>query len=414
VQQLQVSITFRMVYLPMKLVYLADTQIPSRATNGTQIMRTCAAFASRGIHTTLVHPHRFGNAPEGFGGDLWSFYGVPDSFRIVTLPAPLTLRLSTHRRFSRAARGLPLWTFVLWSSRPGRHPFVFYCRSMLGAWLATQAKRFWRSRSSCCGVFLELHDVPSTEGAWNLLRSVDGVVTNTDALQEHLCKQVPGLASRIITARNGVDPSLFEVSASLRRMARTRLGIPPATTIVGYTGRVNIEKGVPTILKAAALLQDRPVRFLLVGKVYDDMDARAARLPAVTLVGFVPPSEVAGWIAAADVCVVPTSADIPYADFTCPLKLFEYMAAGRPVLCSDLPVMREVVTQEVNGLFFRADDAESLADGIERLRTNRSLADSLAKVARSDAAQYTWERRAELVAAFIEKRDVTSEEARST
>ena len=393
----------------MKLVYLADTQIPSRATNGMQIMRMCGALASTGTHVTLVHPHRFGNKPEGFNGDLWSFYGVPKSFRVMALPSPLTLGLSQRRRFARAARGLPLGFFILWSSRPGPRPFVFYCRSMLGAWLATQAKRMWGSRSSCCGVFLELHDAPATKRAWDLLQRVDGIVTNTDALRAHICGQIPIPAALIITARNGVDLQQFHVnSASIRREARARLQLQDETTVVGYSGRVNIEKGAPTILEAAALLKHRPVRFLLVGKVYDDIAARAAPLPAVTLIGFVPPAEVPAWIAAADILVMPTSAHIDYADFTCPLKLFEYMASGRPVLCSDLPVLKEVVTNEVNALLFRPDDAKSLAAGIERLRSNRSLAASLARAARSDAAHYTWERRAELVAAFVADSGVLS------
>jgi glycosyltransferase involved in cell wall biosynthesis len=401
----------------MRLVYLADTQIPSRATNGMQIMRMCAALAARDVQVTLVHPHRFGNLPEGFDGDLWSFYGVPQSFRVVTLPAPLTLGLSQHRRFARAARGLPLWTFVLWRSRPSSPPFAFYCRSMLGAWLATRASRMWGSRSSCRGVFLELHDAPPTKKAWDVVRRVDGLVTNTDALRKHVGAHTPDLAIPIITARNGVDTVQFDVSSAISRSgARSDMGLDGETTIVGYTGRVNIEKGIPTILEAAALLEDRPVRFLIVGKVYDELGARAARLPAVTLTGFVPPSKVARTIAAADILVMPTSARISYADFTCPLKLFEYMASGRPVLCSDLPVVREVITNEVNGLLFRPDDAESLAAGIERLRTDQSLAVSLAEVARSDAARYTWKRRAELVATYIEQSGVfaNGREVRST
>jgi glycosyltransferase involved in cell wall biosynthesis len=391
----------------MKLVYLADTQIPSRATNGTQIVRMCAALGSMGEDVTLVHPHRFGNKPEGLTGDLWSFYGVPKSFRTVTLPSPLTLSLSRHRGFARVARGLPLWSYVLWSSRPGCAPFAFYCRSMTGAWLALHARRLWSTRSSCRGVFLELHDAPSTERAWDVVRRVDGVVTNTDALRNHVIAESPNHGIPVVTARNGVDVIRFAApSAAARRRARKRLQVDDDTTLVGYTGRVNVEKGVPTLLDAAALLEDRPIRFMLVGKVYDDLGLRASRLPAASLTGFVPPSEVADWMAAADILVMPTSARISYADFTCPLKLFEYMASGRPVLCSDLPVLREVVRDEKNALLFHVDDPSSLAAGIERLRSDRALADSIGRAARSDVGQYTWARRAELVVSFIQRSGV--------
>lgn len=389
----------------MRLVYLADTQIPSRATNGTQIVRMCSALASHGVEVTLVHPHRFGNAPEGFHGDPWLFYGVQHHFRIITLPTPLTLSLSRRQSFARVARGLPLAAFVFWRARPFSEPFVFYCRSMLGAWLALRARRLWGRRSSCAGVFLEIHDAPPTGSAWEIVRSVDGLATNTDALRAHVCAAEPDLAEGTITARNGFDPAQFDtLSLSSRRTLRARLGLDDDTTLVAYTGRVNTDKGVPTILDAANRLQDRPVQFLLVGKVYDDIGERAAPIPNVHLTGFVPPADVAKWIWAADLLVMPTSARISYVNFTCPLKLFEYMASGRPVLCSDLPVLKEVVADGVNARLFRADDAESLAAGIEHLRTDRSLSDSLAHAAKASVTQYTWERRAEQVVSFIERR----------
>jgi glycosyltransferase involved in cell wall biosynthesis len=170
---------------------------------------------------------------------------------------------------------------------------------------------------------------------------------------------------------------------------------------VGYTGRVNSAKGVPTILEAAELLAESSVRFLLVGKVYDDMGERAALVPSVTAVGFVPPADVSTWIAATDILVMSTSAEISYADFTSPLKLFEYMASGRPMLSSDLPVLREVLTDGTNALLFHPDCAESLAAGIRRIRADAPFADAIARQARLDVARYTWDERARRVLAFV-------------
>jgi glycosyltransferase involved in cell wall biosynthesis len=389
----------------MRVVYLADTQIPSRATNGTQIIRMCSALAARGAEVTLAHPHRFGNTPEGFAGNLWSFYGVPPSFRVVTLPAPLTLRLSGHRRFARVARGLPLALFVLWRSRPRAAPFVFYCRSMIGAWLALAARRMWRGRSSCRGIFLEFHDAPSTNRAWEVASKVDGIITNTDALRDHVTEGLGLDAPPAVTARNGVDVDrLGAVSNTGGPDVRSRLGIDPGDTVVAYSGRLNAEKGIATLLDAWSLIESEGRHLLLIGKAYEDIEERASRLQSVTLTGFVPPGGVAAFTAAADVLVMPTSARIAYADFTCPLKLFEYMASGRPIVCSDLPVLKEVVVDGKNAVLFRADDPRSLADGIERLLSDESLAASLATNARADAREYSWARRAERVVDFIEQR----------
>ena len=389
----------------MKLVYLADTQIPSRATNGMQIMRMCAAFAAHGADVTLVHPHRFGNRPEGYFGDVWAFYGVPEKFRLVTLPTPLTLKLSSFEQFARVARGVPLSAWILGRSRPGAQPFVAYSRSMLGAWLAMRARRFWGSRSACRGIYIELHDAPRTSDAWKTIADADGVVAISEALRHHVSSRQPNLAGRMFVEHDGVDGRLLTGVPLGREMARRKLAIDGHATVVGYTGRVTTHKGVDTLLLAAKLLQAEPFRFLLVGKVYGDIDPHEAqRLANITLTGFVPPPEVPSYVAASDILVMPTSATLSYSQFTSPLKLFEYMASNRPVICSDLPVLREVMTHERNALLFRPDDAASLTDAITRLRGEPELARSLAEQASRDVIHHTWENRAKRILSEIAMR----------
>ena len=386
----------------MRIVYLANTQIPSRATNGIQIMRMCAAFAAQDVDVTLVHPHRFGNRPEGYSGDVWAFYGVPASFRIVTLPTPLTLRLSNYKRFARLAHGVPLSTWILGRSRPGAEPFIAYSRSMLGAWLAIRSRRFWGPRSACRCVYVEVHDAPPTDEAWRTLARADGIVAISAALRDRLVAVCPSLADRTFVEHDGVGEALLRRPALEAEPARHRLRIERDCTLVGYTGRVNGSKGVNTVLRAAELLQADPVRFLLVGKVYDDVDVDAARqLANVTLTGFVPPVDVSSYVAACDILLMPTSAELSYSRFTSPLKLFEYLASGRPVICSDLPVLREIVKHEQNALLFKADDPESLADAVRRLRADNALGSALARRARRDVVRFTWESRAGRILEYI-------------
>lgn len=385
----------------MRIVYLADTQIPSRATNGMQIMRMCAAFAANGADVTLVHPHRFGNRPEGYDGDLWSFYGVSPAFEAIALPTALTLRLSAHRRFARTSRALPLSVFVFWRSRPAASPFVVYSRSMLGTWLTLKARAFWRGRSSCRGIFVELHDTPRTEKAREVVRRADGVVAISRALRDHVVAVLPDVEPRIAVEHDGVDLDRFAQGSVERSEARRRLRLDEQTTIVGYTGRVNADKGFRTLVEAARRLQGQPVSFLIVGKVYDGLEATIAGLESVTLTGFVPPSDVPAYVSATDILVMPTSARITYAAFTSPLKLFEYMASGRPLICSDLPVLTEVVRDGENALLVPADNPSALARAIEKLVSSPELGRSLAKAARADAAYYDWACRAERILSFI-------------
>jgi glycosyltransferase involved in cell wall biosynthesis len=377
----------------MDIVYVADTQIPSRATNGMQVMRMCSAFAANGIDVTLVHPHRFGNTPEGFDGDVWAFYGAAETFRRVTLPTLLTLRLSGFHRFARIARAIPLASWLTARSRPGAAPFAVYSRSMVGAWLALRIRRLWGHRSACRRVFVELHDVPQV-GARKVLLAADGLVVISEALRRHLVEVGVGAADHALVEHDGVDLGTT-CRIENREAVRRRFGLTEDVTVLGYTGRVNAEKGVGTLLEAARTLQGSPVHFLVVGKRYASYAEPTHSNPAnVTMTGFVPPSQVPDYVAASDILVMPTSASLPYAQFTSPLKLFEYMASGRPIICSDLPVLREVLRDGENAMLVAPDDSDEFVAAVQRLLAEPARRQALAAQALRDVTRYAWNERA--------------------
>lgn len=380
----------------MRIVYPSDAQIPSRATNAMQTVRMCAALSRAGAEVTLVHPRIRSQEPEGFGGSLWSFYGVPPAFRIVTLPTPLTARTAKLSALSRAARLLPLAAYLGWRSRPGQPPFICYGRSFVGVWLAARLRRLWGHRCACRGIFLELHDVPPAPQVWRLLSRVDGVIAISGALRDALVRERPALAQRAWVEHDGVD--LDSISPALLDCARRRTEIPPLPAggpVVAYTGRLIAGKGVDVLLDAAPALGALGARLLLVGKVYEPAYLERARAqPHVTLAGFVPPAEVPSYLAAADIVVLPTTEDIPYAAYTSPLKLFEYMASGRPLVASDLPVFREVLEHDRNALLYPPDDAAALVAAITRLIERPELGVELARQAWRDVRRFGWEARA--------------------
>lgn len=385
----------------MQLVYVSNAQIPSRSTNALQVMRMCAAFRRAGAGVTLVHPYRIGNRPEGYHDDLWSFYGVSERFEIVTLPTPLTRTLTAVRPIARPVEAVPLAVYLAWRSRPGGCPFVCYGRSFLGAWAAVRLRAIRGHRSSCQGVFVEVHDEPRRDGDWRLLSAVDGVVVISEALRRRLVARSPSIEGRVWVEHDAVDLEETSGAGAGRAELRARLGISLQDLCVLYTGRVNEEKGAGVLLEAAALLPN--VRFVLVGKVYEPQyQERARRLGNVTLTGFVSPAQVPAYLAAADILVLPSTSSLPYAAYMSPLKLFEYMASGKPIVASNLPVFTEILVSERNALLYPSSDASALAYAVNRLWRDRSLGSRLAENAAEGVQDFTWRKRADRILARIQ------------
>lgn len=379
----------------MRLLYVSSAQIPSRSTNALQVIRMCEAFGAVGAEVTLVHPHRIGNRPEGYGDDIWEFYGVESPFKIITLPTPLTWRAAHKAWLARPLLATTLGLYLLRRSRPGMPPFVCYSRSLMGVWLALCTRRLFGRRSACQSVFLEAHDRFSTKQSARLLAGVDGLVAISGALRDFLVQEIPALGGKIWVAHDGVDLKLINPELLDAAKARGEVGLVGEGPLITYAGRVNPQKGAGILLDAAMLLRDTDARFALVGKVYDaSYKSRAAELGNVVLTGYMPPARVPAYLAAADVLVLPTTPALSYSRFTSPLKMFEYMASGRPIIASDLPVIREVLQHDVNAVLYEPESADALAHAVLRLSQDKGLGRRLASRAWEDVQQYSWDNRA--------------------
>jgi len=117
----------------------------------------------------------------------------------------------------------------------------------------------------------------------------------------------------------------------------------------------------------------------------------------VQFTGMVEPGAVAGYLATAHVLVLPNTATRISERYTSPLKLFEYLAAGRPIVASDLPALREVVTADVDAVLVPPGDPRALAEGIARVLRDPELAERLSAQAWSRAAAFSWTARAERI-----------------
>ena len=96
----------------------------------------------------------------------------------------------------------------------------------------------------------------------------------------------------------------------------------------------------------------------------------------------------------AAVLVLPNRATTVSARYTSPLKLFEYLALGKPIVASDLPALREVLRDQENAILVPPDRPLALAAALREVLDDPALAERLGRGARADAPQYSWDRRA--------------------
>jgi glycosyltransferase involved in cell wall biosynthesis len=394
----------------LRILYFADIRFPLERANGIQTMETCHALARRGNSVQLVvRPDT-----ERPARDPFLYYALPRLERFVIEQAPVS--------GPQLARRLGYLAFVAGRAIGKARAEVLMTRDLGVAALLCAMPRGMRSplvyesHGYAPEVAAALPDLLATAerpGASKLARlarreaqvwhGAEGYVTITAGLAQDL------------TARHGTRPQVAVVpdgvrlsgNTTTRGFRRTEEGASTPPPIVCYAGHLYAWKGVDVLLEALARIPD--AHGLIVGGHGAEPDlarvkALAARLgidSRVTFTGLVEPARVPELLRRATVLVLPNPASAISTRYTSPLKLFEYLAAGRPIVASDLPSIREVAHDGVTALLVPPGDPDALAAAIRRLLQEPALAGRLARAAVELAPEYSWDRRAERLEALF-------------
>ena len=392
-----------------RLLYIANARIPNEQAHGLQIMKMCGEFAKK-LGVELIVPWRIQTKLMKQVSDVYDYFGVKNQFKIRWLFS-LNFMPPWDSRFS-------YWTRSVQSMLHWPHSFYFGLISAI--YSLTQSAKLVYSRDffPCLflylfkplhhkGVFYEAHDFPLTKLGRKLrcwtVRHVDGLIVISQKLAERY--QGQGIPSeRILVAPDGVDLFLFSVNIQ-KEKAREGLKIPLDKRIVCYTGHLYLWKGVHVLAQAMKELIDECLLYVVGGTPRDIEKLQefisSNQIPNIVVVGYVPPTMIPKYLAAADILVLPnTSQEAISRLYTSPLKLFEEMAARRPIVASDLPSIREVLNEE-NAVLVKPDDKAALAGGIRKALKNQAMSQKLAGNALRDVQFYTWERRADKILKFI-------------
>src|SRR5262249_9905058 len=203
-------------------------------------------------------------------------------------------------------------------------------------------------------------------------------------------EKYPGTRRRIHVVPNGVDPNRFP-----KRLAPYCPG-PPGSFTVGFVGTLKPWHGLSTLVEAFAMLRRDAsnARLLVVGdgpersRLEANLAQRGLQESAV-FTGAVAPHVVPGLLASMDVAVAPYPELANF--YFSPLKVYEYMAAGLPIVASRVGQLGELLRHEETGLLCPPGDAPALAAALERLRSDGDLRKRLGSASRATAFQkHTW------------------------
>jgi glycosyltransferase involved in cell wall biosynthesis len=378
----------------VKIGVIAPTYLPARRANTMQVMKMAQAFVLNGHAVNMVVPtdSQLGKREDGrIWDDLCSLYGIKHPFPIEWL--------STTSNWRRYDYG---FLATRWANQ--QKVDLIYTRLPQAAAI-----------SSVVGlpVIFEIHDLPSMLSARMLLRlfligrGARRLVVITKALARDLGAMLSkSLASEMmIIEPDGVDldryVEVLSTEEARRRLPQDLQG-KLGQFVVGYTGHLYPGRGIELIIKLAAELPE--ITFLIAGGEPEDIqywqnevDSFNAR--NVVLVGFIPNANIPIYQTSCNVLLMPYDETVAASSggnigrYLSPMKVFEYMACGRPICSSNLPVLQEILNPN-NAVMLSPGDVHSWKQAINNLRVDSTLCITLANQAFQDVQNYSWERRA--------------------
>lgn len=375
----------------MKIECVATSRVPSSTANSIQVMKVCEALAALDHQIKLCIP-AFGETATW--DTLAELYGLKTPFEIKWLPFRKELK---------------------------QYDFCLQAASLAKEWKADamytwalQAAVFAQRRA--LPVLMEFHDLPTGQfGPFLFRRYIAGrsptlTLCTTHALIQKLENQYGFMfdASVVRVAPNGTDP---EVYARLPQpsAARAQLGLPDQFSVV-YSGHFYPGRGMDLLVGLAQALSG--IQFVWVGGKPEDVQPWKERLSElkitnVIITGFIHKSKLPLYQAAADILVMPYGSQIEgssggnIAAVINPMKMFDYLASGRPIVATDLPVLHEILNK-TNAVFCPAGDMPAWIAAISALQQDSATRTSLGKKAKADSMQYSWLKREEDAIAQLE------------
>lgn len=371
----------------MRILY--SHRIQSRDGQSVHVDELIAALRAEGHEVLVVGPSFYDNASFGGGSGFVDFVHklLPGALGEL---AELAYNIPAYRRLRAACREFRpdaiyercnlYYLAGSWLARRTKLPFLLEVNSPLAA----ERTKFGNLRLTALAHRLERY-------TW---KTADRVLPVTGVLKRILVANgVP--EGRIEVIHNGIVLSRFDEPPS-------RPAGEPVT--LGFVGFVRAWHGLDEVIREIAARRSMALKLTVVGDgpVRAELEAQAASLgiaERLDFKGVVPHAAVPHHVAGFDIALQPK-----VTEYASPLKIFDYMAAGRAIVAPDQPNIREILTHERTALLFDPDAPGAMWEAVARLIDDAPLRTRLGAAARAEleARDYTWRGNARRVAGIAE------------
>ena len=374
----------------MKLIYISPSVVPSRTANSVHVVMQCEAFINKEVDLVL-YARRAIPKDEDLPEAILSAYGVDlHKARIV----------SFYSRFNLATN-LRIAVHALWDLMQRKSPEAIISRNLYASFFLGFLMRK--------PILFETHQLEI--GFRKIIQKL--VMTRTwittivisEKLKELLKKHHGSEPSRVMVLHDAAPNGIIPISQYHRR--RMLLKVFPTIEsswnhVCGYFGHLYAGRGVEVIEDMA---KARPeILFLILGGNKCDVlkKQKINSLPNIRYMGHIPHQMAQVAMRSVDVLLMPYQKRVSIgtaghdtARWMSPMKMFEYMASGVPIISSDLPVLREVLENKRNALLVSPSNPLEWCEAVDLLLSDRSLASSIGKKAHEDyECRHTWDGRA--------------------
>jgi len=240
-----------------------------------------------------------------------------------------------------------------------------------------------------------------------IMNNSDKAIVTSEKLKRKILNISKADEDRVLAVYGGINLENYRNISSGE--ARGALNLPTNKKIISYVGffkTMGMRKGLGTMIAALAQLDTEDIIMLFVGGTekeineYKNFAESKGVLDRCIFIGRKSAEEVAIYQRASDVLVIPYPNEPHFREHGFPMKVYEYMASGRPIIYSKLDLVEEVIGD--CGFGFEADSYLDLAKVISRVLSRPEEAEASSKLALLKVKNYTWDAKAERIIKFLE------------